>query len=162
MDTYSKRKYFISAFFILIGVIFLLKLFNIQVISTEYKQYATKNILRPEVIYPARGLIYDRKGNLIVQNKAAYDLLVTPREVKPFDTIEICNILEIKKADLIDGLAKARNYSPYRPSIIVKQISPEVYAPLQEKLYKYPPVFLYRHELCANIRDKLQVTYWDI
>ena len=142
MDSYSKRKFFIGVIFILIGIIFLLKLFHIQVISPEYKQYATKNILRPEVIYPARGLVYDRNGKLLVQNKAAYDLLVTPREVKPFDTTEICNILEMSKSDFIKELTDAKSYSRFKPSIIAKQISPETYAPLQEKLYKYPGFFV--------------------
>ena len=142
MDSYSKRNLFISSFFILIGAIFILKLFYIQVISSEYKQYATRNILRPEVIYPARGLIYDRNGKLLVQNKAAYDLLVTPRDVKPFDTTEICSILDIDKKELKDEIAKARSYSSYKPSVVVKQISPETYAPLQEKLYKYPGFFV--------------------
>lgn len=142
MDSYSKRKFFIATVFILIGVIFMLKLFHIQVISPEYKQYATKNILRPEVIYPGRGLIYDRTGKLLVQNTAAYDLLVTPREVKPFDTLEICDILDMQKSDLIHELKNAKEYSPYKPSIIAKQISPETYAPLQEKLYKYPGFFV--------------------
>lgn len=142
MDSYSKRKYIIGSIFILVGLIFIIKLFNLQVISVDYKQYATKNILRPEIIYPARGLIYDRKGELLVQNKAAYDLLVTPREVKAFDTAEFCAILDIKKEHIIDALKKAKDYSPYRPSPIVKQIPPEIYAPFQEKLYKYPGFFV--------------------
>ncbi|HBL75166.1 MAG: penicillin-binding protein 2 [Bacteroidetes bacterium GWF2_42_66] len=142
MDTYSKRKDFLNAFFILIGIIFVLRMFGIQVISSEYKQYATRNILRPEVIYPARGLVYDRNGKLLVQNKAAYDLMVTPREVKSFDTLEMCDILDITKEELIEEMKKARSYSPYKPSPVVKQISPETYAPLQEKLYKYPGFYV--------------------
>ncbi len=142
MDPYSKRKDFINAFFILIGIIFVLRLFGIQVISSEYKQYATRNILRPEVIYPARGLVYDRNGKLLVQNKAAYDLMVTPREVKPFDTLEMCDILNITKQELAVEMKKARAYSSYKPSAVVKQISPETYAPLQEKLYKYPGFYV--------------------
>ena len=142
MDAFSKRKFFIASFFILIGVIFVLKLFHIQVISPEYKRYATSNILRPEVIYPARGLIYDRNGKLLVQNKAAYDLLVTPKEVKMFDTLEMCGILGVAKQDFVEELKKARKYSSYKPSVIVKQISPETYAPLQEKLYKYPGFYV--------------------
>lgn len=142
MDSYSKRKYIIGAFFLLIGVIFSIRLFYIQVVSKEYKQYATRNVLRPEVIYPARGLIYDRNGKLLVQNKAAYDLLVTPREVKPFDTTEICDILDVDRAEFVAEFKKARKYSSYKPSVIVKQISPEGYAPLQEKLYKYPGFYV--------------------
>jgi penicillin-binding protein 2 len=170
VDPYSKRRFFLNAFFIIIGILFALKLFFIQVISPEYKQYATRNILRPEVIYPARGLIYDRKGKLLVQNKAAYDLLVTPREVKPFDTLELCNILQIEKSELREELKKAKSYSSYKPSVIVKQISPKTYAPLQEKLYKYQGFFVqtrtlreYPREIAGHVLGYIsEVTQKDI
>ena len=83
-------------------------------------------------------LIYDRDGELLVINKAAYDLLITPREVASFDTTTLCNILKISKKDLEGEISKAKKYSNYKPSIIIKQISPETYAYLQEQLYKLP------------------------
>lgn len=125
-----------------IAFVYLVRLFILQVVDSSYKQYATRNVLRRIINYPARGLIYDRNGSLLVHNKAAYDLLVTPREVSAFDTIQFCNLVQIDKTELIEGLEKARNYSPYKPSVIVKQLSPEVYAVLQEKLFKYPGFFV--------------------
>ncbi|WP_372775849.1 penicillin-binding protein 2 [Mangrovibacterium sp.] len=142
MDRFAKRKYIIGAIFVIIGFIYILQLFSIQVIDSSYKQYATKNVLRRVINYPARGLIYDRNGKLLVYNKAAYDLLVTPREVSAFDTVQLCSILKIEKEVLVDELKKAKKYSRYKPSVIVKQLSPEMYAMLQEKLYKYPGFFV--------------------
>ena len=137
MNNLSKRSFIILAIFIVVGIIFIVKLFRIQVLDSEYKQFATNNILREEVQYPARGLVFDRNGKLLVYNKAAFDLLITPREVKTFDTLFLCNLLEIEKNDLIDRIQKAKAYSRYKPSIIVKQIPPEVFAILQEQLYKF-------------------------
>lgn len=137
MDIHSKRKYLVIGIFLAVGLAYLSKLFYIQVLDPTYKQYATNNVLREVVQYPARGLIFDRNGKLIVYNKPAYDLLVTPREVEPFDTAYFCRLLDISEEELIAGLKKAREYSWYKPSILVKQISPENFAILQEQLYKF-------------------------
>ncbi|MBN1819250.1 MAG: penicillin-binding protein 2 [Prolixibacteraceae bacterium] len=137
MDKLSRRKFVIIGLFILAGLIFIIRLFDLQVLSPVYKQSATNNVLRKVIQYPSRGLIYDRNGELLVYDQAAYDLLVTPREVRKFDTLLLCNLLEITKKDLLDRLKDARDYSPYKPSIIVKQITPERYAVLQEQLHKF-------------------------
>jgi penicillin-binding protein 2 len=109
----------------------------LQIISSEYKNSAENNSQRHEVIYPARGLIYDRNGKLLVYNEAAYDLKIIPRQLTVFDTTEICKILEISKQDLEKAIKKAKRYSYYKPSTIVKQISNKTYGALQEKLFKY-------------------------
>lgn len=142
MDTFSKRKYIIAGIILGIAAIFILRLFSIQVTNKSYKQFATRNVLRKIITFPARGLIYDRNHALMVYNKAAYDLLVVPREVKPFDTTALCNIIQLDRADLREAIKKAKLFSWYKPSIIAGQIAPEIYAPLQEKLYKYPGFFV--------------------
>ncbi|HAX95982.1 MAG TPA: hypothetical protein DCY35_05600, partial [Prolixibacteraceae bacterium] len=76
----SNRKYLIISIFVAVSIVLLIRLFYLQVIDNTYKEFATSNVLRKVVQYPARGLIYDRNGELLVYNKAAYDLLVTPRE----------------------------------------------------------------------------------
>ncbi|MCL1821772.1 MAG: penicillin-binding transpeptidase domain-containing protein, partial [Prolixibacteraceae bacterium] len=136
MDINSKRKYVVISIFILVGLAYLIRLFFLQVVDTRYKNFATNNVLRKEVQYPARGLIYDRNGELLVYNKAAYDLLATPREIQPFDTLELCNLLEISIDELRQKLKEAIEYSRYKASRIVTQISPEKYAVLQEQLFK--------------------------
>ena len=137
MDIYSRRKYYVTAIFLAVGLIFIIKLFGLQVLDSQYKISATNNVLREIIQYPARGLVYDRNGTLMVFNKPAYDLLVTPREVEKFDTVAFCKLLEISKEDLISGIQKARDYSTYKPSILIKQIPPESFAYLQEQLYKF-------------------------
>lgn len=137
MNDYTKRSYVIVLIFTLVALVFIVKLFRLQVADPTYKQYATNNVLREVVQYPGRGLIYDRNGELLVYNRTAYDLLITPREVKPFDTILFCNLLDITRDELEKGIQKAKKYSWYKPSILVKQISPENYANLQEQLYKF-------------------------
>lgn len=142
MDTFSKRRFIIAGIMLGIGAIFILRLFTIQVTNKTYKQFATRNVLRKIITFPARGLVYDRNNALMVYNKAAYDLLVVPREVKPFDTTELCTIIQLERQELRDAIKKAKQFSYYKPSIVVGQISPEIYAPLQEKLYKYPGFFV--------------------
>ena len=142
MDTFSKRKLIIAGIMLGIGAIFILRLFSIQITNKTYKQFATRNVLRYITTFPARGLIYDRKGELMVYNKAAYDLMIIPREVKSFDTTELCNIVQLDRVEFRDAIHKAKQYSRYKPSIVVGQISPDIYAPLQEKLYKYPGFFV--------------------
>jgi penicillin-binding protein 2 len=142
VDTFSKRKFIIVGIMLGIAAIFILRLFTIQITNKTYKQFATRNVLRKIITFPARGLIYDRKDKLMVYNKAAYDLLVIPREVKAFDTTELCRIVQLDRLELRDAIKKAKQYSYYKPSIVAGQISPDIYAPLQEKLYKYPGFFV--------------------
>ncbi len=140
--SYSNRKYIIISIFIIVGVIFIVRLFLLQVLDNEYKLSAQNNVLRYVTQYPARGLIYDRNGELLVYNEAAYDLLVIPKQIKNIDTIELCKLLKINKDGFITSLEKARKHSYYKPSVFLKQISREDYGYLQEKLYKYPGFYV--------------------
>jgi penicillin-binding protein 2 len=137
VNNFSKRSYVIIAIFLFTGLIYGARLFRLQVLDPTYKVYATNNVLRNVVQYPARGLIYDRNGKLLVHNKPAYDLMITPREVEMFDTLYLCNFLEIEKEELERKIKEAKEYSFYKPSILVKQIPPEKYAVLQERIYRF-------------------------
>jgi len=86
VDIFSRRKFLVTAIFLVVGAIFVLRLFALQVLSSKYKESATNNVLREIVQYPARGLVYDRNGVLLVFNKPAYDLLDTQNQVESFDT----------------------------------------------------------------------------
>src|SRR6056300_317462 len=94
-NDYQNRKYIIGGIFLLVGVLFAVRLFMLQVLSNEYKLSAENNVLRYITEYPARGLIYDRNGKLLVFNEAAYDLMVVPRQLQAFDTIELCRLLKL-------------------------------------------------------------------
>ncbi len=136
-NPYDNRKYVVITIFVVVGFIFITRLFFLQVVDNSYVLSANKNALRFVTHYPARGLIYDRNNKLLVYNEAVYDLMVIPRQVKSFDTLELCNLVGITKEDLVLKLKKARDYSPYAASIFEKQISKENYGYLQEKMYKY-------------------------
>src|SRR5699024_10039796 len=110
----------------------------IQVIDKSYFLSANNNVIRKVVIYPARGVIYDRKGKILVQNEPVYDLMVIPREVKPFDTLEFIRLVGLDRKGFDKRFDKARSYSPYRASIFEKQLSAQTFASFQEKLTKFP------------------------
>ncbi|MEI2758265.1 MAG: penicillin-binding protein 2 [Bacteroidia bacterium] len=121
----------------LVAIVYIGRLFYLQVIEDKYKLSADENVLRRIIDYPSRGLVYDRNGKLLVFNQTVYDLMITPREVKEMDTVEFCSIIKISIEDFRKKFQKAKNYSPYRSSIFEKQISAETYGTLQEKLFKY-------------------------
>ncbi|MBL7888162.1 MAG: penicillin-binding protein 2 [Bacteroidia bacterium] len=139
MNQLSDRKYFIIGIFILIGLIYIARLFYIQVIDDTYKLDARNQAFRYKTEYPIRGYIYDRKGKLLVYNEAAYDLMVLPKDVKDLDTADFCDLLGITKEQFLKKMKKAVQApnSPRRESIFEKQLSPREYASLQERLYRF-------------------------
>jgi penicillin-binding protein 2 len=143
----SNRKIIILGMFLLIGLVFVVRLFTIQILADRYVLSANNNVLRYITQWPSRGLIFDRYGKLLVYNEAAYDLMVTPRQVKTIDTAEFCQLIGIEKSDFIERMKKARNYSPYRASLFEGQISRENYGFLEEKLFKFPGFFVQPHPL---------------
>ncbi len=142
MNALSGRRYVIAAIFIAVCLIYLMRLFYIQVLNDSYKLSANNNVLRYMTEYPARGLVYDREGVLLVYNEAAYDLMVTPRQVKKIDTLDFCETIGITKPQFIKKMKQVKAYSPYKESIFEKQLSKETYAALQEKLYKFKGFFV--------------------
>ena len=145
----TDRRYIITGIIILAFVVISTRLFHIQIIDSSYRMSASNNVLRYITEYPARGLIFDRNGKLLVHNQAAYDLMVVPRQVSAFDTAEFCSILGIPKEHIENELKTAKKHSSFRPSILLKQISAEKYAVLQEKLFKYPGFYVQPRSLRA-------------
>ena len=139
---YADRKIVIITTFLVIGFIYLIRLFYIQVIDRSYTLSANNNVLRYVTQFPARGLIYDRNGKLLVYNEAVYDLMVIPRQVKDVDTAEICRLLGITAEGYHVRMKKARDYSPMLASAFEKQISKETYGYIEEKLYRFRGFFV--------------------
>ncbi|MFC2090755.1 peptidoglycan D,D-transpeptidase FtsI family protein [Bacteroidota bacterium] len=137
MNYFDNRRYIFIALTILVGIIFIIRLFYLQVVDPSYKVSAENNSQSHNIVYPARGLIYDRNGEILVSNQAAYDLMIVPREVLPFDTLEFCTILGISKENLNERINRAKDYSWRVPSVFMKQLSFETAAIFQEKMYKY-------------------------
>jgi len=141
-DLYSTRKYLIMAIVTLASVALIVRLFIIQVVQDTYRLSADNNVLRYVTQYPARGLIYDRNGELIVYNQAAYDLMVIPSQTSKIDTTLFCQDLGITKDVFLERMKAARNYSARAPSIFLKQISAESYARFQEKIFMFPGFYV--------------------
>lgn len=142
MNSFFPRRYIIQGIFIAIALTMLARLFYIQVIDKSYFLSAKDNVLRKIIIYPARGLVLDRKGKMLVQNEPVYDLMVIPNEVKPFDTLEFCRLIGIDKQGFDTRFKKAVRYSRYTSSIFEKQLSALTYAAFQEKLYEFPGFYV--------------------
>lgn len=138
MNSFFERRYVIAGIFITIIVILLARLFYIQIIDDRYTIYANNQVRRPKIINPARGPILDRNGKVLVQNNPFYDIMVTPRQVKPFDTVEFCKLFGIDRVEFDRRMAKAIKHSPNQASVFEKQISPQAYASLQERLSEFP------------------------
>jgi len=138
MDQLFNRKYIIQGLFIVVVLILLGKLFYIQIVSDKYFLSAESNVLRRIYKYPARGAILDRNMKVIVQNEPVYDLMVTPTEVKPFDTLALAKALNISYDDVREKMRKARLKSTYQATFFERQISVQSYARLQEIMYKFP------------------------
>ena len=134
--------YIIIAIITIISLICVVRIFYIQVIDDYYKKSADENALRYITEHPARGFIYDRNDSLLVYNEPVYDLMVVPRELRPFDTLDLCRVLETDVESLMKRIEKARAYSPQLPSLFEPQMSKEDFGYLQEKLYKFPGFFV--------------------
>ncbi|MDR2131298.1 MAG: penicillin-binding protein 2 [Odoribacteraceae bacterium] len=142
MDKFGYRKGIIAGIVVTVCTVYIIQLFHFQVLDDTYKIKAENNSQRVETLYPARGLIYDRERRLLVDNQAAYDLIMLPRQVKRFDTTELLAILGISREFLERNIAKCKEHSPYKPSVLVSQIAGDRYAVLQEKLYRYPGFYI--------------------
>jgi penicillin-binding protein 2 len=139
---YQERMYILVTIVVVIAVVFLIRLFYIQVLDDSYRLSADNNVLRYVTQFPARGLIEDRNGQLLVYNEAAYDLMVIPRQAKNPDTLVMCKILGITKDAFIVKMEKARSHSSRKASIFEKQLSVETYAELQEKMHRFDGFFV--------------------
>ena len=123
------------------AIVLIVKLFSIQVANDEYKESAENQSLVYETIYPSRGTIYDRNHNIIVGNKVAYDILVTPREVTAFDTTALANALDVSVEFIRERMnyyKRNRSKIGYQPVTLLKQISSETYMQFAEMQYKFP------------------------
>lgn len=149
---------------IIIGVfafIFLLRLFYLQVIDSKYKTLAKNNAVRELDIYPTRGLVYDRKGELIIYNEPIYDLMVTPRLTEGADTLKLCELLGKTLQEFSSAwkdMTQQRGYFSRKPNVLFKQISQKDYSRLQEFMHLFPGYYgqirsvrKYPHRVAATI-----------
>ena len=121
------RQIIIVLVVLLCAILFITRLFFLQVLNDSYKDNADSNAFLKKTIYPARGLIYDRNNNLVVSNQPVYDVMLIMREMIDFDTISFCNALNITKVDFDERIKNIKNkrknpgYSRYTPQVFMAQ-----------------------------------------
>lgn len=144
----ENRRYIISAAVVGLVLIFIIRLFFLQILNSDYKAWADSNAFLKKTLYPSRGMIYDRNGKLLVYNQPAYDVMVIMREVQPFDTLDFCSTLGISKEQFDKRITDIKNrrlnprYSSYIPQLFMNHLSAQEYGVLQEKLYKFPGFYI--------------------
>src|SRR6476659_7166414 len=126
------RLIFLIAFFIIAA-----RLFYLQIISSEFDVLARNNAVFPKIVYPERGIIYDRNGKPILNNTRMYDLMVTPAEIKNFDTLSFCRLMEIDTAQFKARIKEASfKNSRVRPSVFESILTPQMQARFEENSWK--------------------------
>ena len=163
--TYYNRRYIISGAIIVVMLVFLARLFFLQVVSDDYKKWADSNAIQRRTLYPSRGMIYDRYGNLLVYNQPSYDVMAVVREIQPFDTVDFCKTIGITKEKFDERMTELKNriktpgYSPNTAQVFMDQLPESNYGVLQEKLYRFPGFYIRNRALreygCSNAANVL-------
>ncbi len=133
----------VAIIMIAIAVIYILRLFSLQIVEDKYKKGAASNAFLNKTIFPPRGLIYDRNDSLLVYNKPAYDITFIYREIQNFDTLSFCEDLKITREFFEKRMKEVRNrdknpsYSSLTPQIFMTQLEIQDVAAVQQSMYKY-------------------------
>ncbi len=155
----QSRSRIIRLIFLVTFIVIIAQLFHLQVVSNKYSKLAMDNAVFPKIVYPERGIIYDRKGKAILNNAIMFDLMVTPAEVKNFDTLSFCRLMEIDTSDFRKKIQEVvfKNKS-VRPSIFQALLTPQMQARFEENSWRFPgfalverPVRVYPYNVAAQI-----------
>ena len=138
---FSQRRNLIFLFFGIVGLLFIGKLFFLQVIDDTYEKAADNNAIRKIIQIPFRGEVYDRYGKLIVYNTPVYDLYMIPRKAVVKDTNHFCRVFRVTKEYFIKTTQRARAYSRVKPSLFLKHLSKEDFASVQDAMVDFPGFF---------------------
>lgn len=163
----EKRKFVIGGIALTIVLIYLIRLFVLQITTDDYKKNADSNAFLNKIQYPSRGAIYDRNGKLLVFNQPAYDITLVPKEVENLDTLDLCESLGITRAQFLkimsDMKDRRRNpgYSRYTNQLFMSQLSAEECGVFQEKLFKFPG-FIFSGVRSGNILTMRLPMLWEI
>ena len=149
----EKRKFVIGLAAVIIVFIYILRLFDLQIMTDDYKKNADSNAFLNKIQYPSRGAIYDRNGKLLVFNQPAYDITFVPREVTQLDTADFCRALNITREQFDKRMKDVKNrwmnpgYSKYTHQTFMTQLSSEECGVFQEKLFKFPGFYIQRRTI---------------
>lgn len=150
----------IAAILVIVSLVYVVQLFNLQVLSPQFRGYADRNAQFRRTLNPARGAIYDRNGRLLVFNQPTYDVMMVTREVarQPFDTLDFINTLNISKERFLELNETMRDrrrnpgFTSFTPQVFMQRLSVEEYGLLQEKRYKFPGIY-------TQLRSERQYNY---
>ncbi len=141
------RKSLLPILVLSVGIIFIGRLFYLQIYSTDNYDIYEDNAIRKVFTYPKRGYIYDRNKTLLVSNQPSYDVMIIPREVRQLDTLEFCDLLKISKEYFINKYKSTSKYSTRIPSVFLPHLSKEDYGYLSEKIRKYKGFYIQKRNL---------------
>ena len=150
----DKRQYVIGGVAIAVVVIYIIRLFTLQIMSDDYKKNADSNAFLKKVEFPSRGIISDRNGKNLVYNQPSYDIMVIVNEQRSrLDTIEFCKALNITKDYFIRRMrdiqdrSKNPGYSSFTQQLFMSQLSDQEFSVFQEKAYKFPGFYIQRRSI---------------
>ena len=148
------RHYVIGGVALLIVVIYIIRLFMLQITSDDYKKSADSNAFLKKIEYPSRGGIYDRNGKLLVYNQPAYDIMVVMNEAKDhLDTLDFCEALNITREDFdhrmetIKDRSKNPGYSRFTEQLFMSQLSEADFSVFQEKMFRFQGFYIQRRSI---------------
>ena len=150
----ENRRYVIGGVAILIVVVYIIRLFMLQISSDDYKKSADSNAFLKKIDFPSRGVITDRNGKLLVFNQPAYDIMVVMNETKDgLDTLAFCEALNITREEFDHRMAtikdRSRNpgYSRFTQQLFMNQLSDKDFSVFQEKMYRFPGFYVQRRSI---------------
>lgn len=162
----EKRKYIIGGFIVVLVIIYIIRLLNLQIVDSRYKDDADSNAFLRKAVYPSRGTIYDRNGKVVVFNRPAYDVMIIPRDVHPFDTLDFCNTLGISEDQLrrrfhdMKDRRKNPGYSKYSPQTLLTQLTAEDYVAFRKSSIAFRDSTS-RSVFCANTTTTAPPMCWE-
>ena len=150
----ENRRFVIGGVAAAIVLIYIVRLFTLQLLSDDYKKNADSNAFLKKIEYPSRGVITDRHGKLMVYNQPAYDIMVVMNEAKGrIDTLELCEALGITKDDFINRMdnikdrSKNPGYSRFTQQLFMSQLSDKEFSVFQEKIFRFPGFYVQRRSI---------------
>ncbi len=150
---YSNRKYVLGGIAVLIVIVYLVRLFMLQLMSDDFKRNADSNAFLKRIQFPARGAIRDRTGKLLVYNQPAYDIMVVMSEMEGLDTLDLCQSLGITRAVFDRRMGEIKNkdrnpgYSNYTQQLFMNQLSAEEFSSFQERLFRFPGFYIQKRTI---------------
>ena len=163
MKSELSRQVNIQRVFLFCALALIAKAAELQIFDDSFRRRADQTTIEELTVYPPRGLVYDRHGELIINNEATYDLMVTYNQVdlKTMNVAKFCSILDIKESEFKQNLTKdwkSGKYSRSVPFVFMKKLAPQTYARLQESMYEFPGFFVqvrnirgYPHSVGAHV-----------